>query len=199
MISNITDKPRKLRQIFTTAEQLFQRYGFRRVTIEEICQQASVSKMTFYKYFTNKGELIRYMLDIWLSESKRMMDEVNAMDIPFTEKIRRILRLKEESSMAISHEFMADYMNPDEELKIYIQEFYSKVVALFIDFIKVAQAKGEVRPEIRPEFLIALLNKLVELAKDEQLVKLYPSITEFSLEINNFFYCGILPLDKVEK
>lgn len=94
---------------------------------------------------------------------------------------------------------MADYMNPDEELKIYIQEFYSKVVALFIDFIKVAQAKGEVRPEIRPEFLIALLNKLVELAKDEQLVKLYPSITEFSLEINNFFYCGILPLDKVEK
>ena len=47
--------------------------------------------------------------------------------------------------------------------------------------------------------MIAVLNKMLELAKDETLVSLYPRVTDFSLEINNFIYCGILPLETLEK
>lgn len=198
-VSQITDKPRKFRQIFSTAEELFQKYGFRRVTVEEICQKASVSKMTFYKYFANKDELIKFMMETWFRESERIMREVMEMEVPFNEKILQLLKLKEEYSQKLSLEFFAEYVNPEGDLALFIKEFYHKSVAVFIDFVKKAQEKGEVRRDIKPEFLIAVLNQLLEMAKNQDLVKLYPSVTDFSLEVNNFFYCGILPLEKAQK
>jgi AcrR family transcriptional regulator len=39
----------KLARIASTAEKLFMKFGIRRVSVEEICREASVSKMTFYK------------------------------------------------------------------------------------------------------------------------------------------------------
>ncbi|MCU7500083.1 MAG: TetR/AcrR family transcriptional regulator [Ignavibacteria bacterium] len=198
-VSQITDKPRKFRQIFSTAEELFQKYGFRRVTIEEICQRASVSKMTFYKYFANKDKLIKFMMETWFRESERIMREVMEMEVPFNEKILLLLKLKEEYSQKLSLEFFAEYVNPEGDLALFIKEFYHKSVAVFIDFVKKAQEKGEVRRDIKPEFLIAVLNQLLEMAKNQDLVKLYPSVTDFSLEVNNFFYCGILPLEKAQK
>ncbi|HEX2962241.1 MAG TPA: TetR/AcrR family transcriptional regulator [Ignavibacteriales bacterium] len=198
-VSQITDKPRKFRQIFSTAEELFQKYGFRRVTIEEICQKASVSKMTFYKYFANKDELIKFMMETWFRESERIMREVMEKEIPFNEKILLLLKLKEEYSQKLSLEFFAEYISPEGDLALFIKEFYHKSIAVFIDFVKKAQEKGEVRRDIKPEFLIAVLNQLLEMAKNQDLVKLYPSVTDFSLEVNNFFYCGILPLEKAQK
>ena len=43
------------------AKDLFWRYGFRKVTVEEICEQEKVSKMTFYKMFPNKLDLAKHV------------------------------------------------------------------------------------------------------------------------------------------
>jgi len=190
---------KKILQILSTSEDLFQRFGFKRITIEEICAKANVSKMTFYKYFPNKNELIKKILNSWLKQVEQKINEIDGMDIPFTEKIRKLLSLKEESIGKISKEFMAEYMNPVPDLQKFIKDFYGRATVFFIDFIKKEQAKGEVRNDIKPEFLIAVFNKMLELAKDETLINLYPRITDFSLEINNFIYCGILPLETFEK
>jgi AcrR family transcriptional regulator len=190
---------KKILQILSTAEDLFQRFGFKRITIEEICAKANVSKMTFYKYFPNKNELIKKIMNSWLRQVEQKIDEIEGIDIPFTEKIRTLLSLKEESTGKISKEFMAEYMNPDADLQNFIKDFYERATLFFIDFIKKAQEKGDVRRDIKPEFLVAILNKMIELAKDETLIDLYPRVTDFSLEINNFIYCGILPLERLEK
>ena len=50
---SVTSSPKK-EQILKTGKELFWKYGFKLVTIEEICKEAGVSKMTYYKYFTNK-------------------------------------------------------------------------------------------------------------------------------------------------
>lgn len=190
---------KKIVQILSTAEDLFQRFGFKRITIEEICAKSNVSKMTFYKYFPNKNELIKRILNSWLKQIEQKINEFEDMDIPFTQKIRRLLDQKEESTGKISKEFMSEYMNPDPDLQNYIKDFYGRGNMLFVDFIKKSQEKGEVRKDIKPEFLVGVLNKMLELAKDEALLNLYPRVTDISLEINNFIYCGILPLETIEK
>jgi len=48
-----TSNPKR-EQILTTGKELFWKFGFKRVTIEEICKEAGVSKMTYYKFFTTK-------------------------------------------------------------------------------------------------------------------------------------------------
>ncbi|MCJ7802330.1 MAG: TetR/AcrR family transcriptional regulator, partial [Candidatus Marinimicrobia bacterium] len=52
----------KFKQIVETANDLFMRFGVKRITIEEICKTAKVSKMTFYKFFKNKIELAEYII-----------------------------------------------------------------------------------------------------------------------------------------
>ena len=58
---------KKYKDIMSTGKDLFWKYGMKRVTVEEICKEANVSKMTFYKYFGNKYELalaiIKSMVD----------------------------------------------------------------------------------------------------------------------------------------
>ena len=194
-----SNRIKKILQILSTAEDLFQRFGFKRITIEEICSKASVSKMTFYKYFPNKNELIKHLMNSWLKQVEKTINEFDGTEVPFTEKIKILLRLKEESTGKFSKEFLAEYMNPDPDLQNFFRDFYARATTFFIDFIKKAQQKGEVREDIKPEFLVAVLNKMLELAKDETLLSLYSRVTDFSLEINNFIYCGILPLETLEK
>ena len=190
---------KKILQILSTAEDLFQRFGFKRITIEEICAKANVSKMTFYKYFPNKNELIKTIMNSWLKQIEQTINEIDQLDIPFTQKIKKLIDLKEESTGKISKEFMTEYVNPDPELQNFFNELNSKTTILFIDFIKNAQLKGEVRKDIKPEFLVAVLNNLRELARDESLLNLYPRVTDLSNEINLFIYCGILPLETLDK
>ena len=61
----------------------------------------------------------------------------------------------------------------------------------FLRFIVNAQKRGEVRSEILPEFIIAVLDKLNELIFDEELIKRYPSLIEFNREFKDFFWYGI--------
>jgi AcrR family transcriptional regulator len=61
----------KYEDILNTGKTLFWKHGVRRVTIEEICREADVSKMTFYRFFPNKIELAKTLL-------KKMADDAMA-------------------------------------------------------------------------------------------------------------------------
>ena len=64
----------KKNQILHTSKELFWKFGFKRVTIEEICKEAGVSKMTFYKFFPNKLELAKTILDKIFDENIKNAD-----------------------------------------------------------------------------------------------------------------------------
>ncbi len=50
-------------QVLAAARELFWKHGLKRVTVEEICREAGVSKMTFYKFFPNKVTLAKAVYD----------------------------------------------------------------------------------------------------------------------------------------
>jgi len=185
--------PLKKVKIIDTAEDLFQRFGIKRVSVEEICQKAGVSKMTFYKYFRNKNELVKFLWNYWFEQGMSKFEEIREMGIPFTERIVLILKEKEKGSEKISYELIQDYLQAVPEMKEFLDALYNRSIQVFLDFIKEAQQKGEVRPEMRPEFFLAVVAKLKELLSDEQLVRSYPTYKDFVLEVNNFMFYGILP------
>lgn len=185
--------PKKQQQILATAEDLFQRFGIRRVTVEEICSTAKVSKMTFYKYFKNKVELVRFFLNSWVEDGMKQFEEVRRSPLPFPQKLARILELKEESTRKVSHQFALDYLNGIPELKAFFREKYDKSIALFIDFIREAQQKGEVRSDMKVEFFLAMITAVKQLIEDKDLVSLYDNYNDFIMEVNNFLFYGLLP------
>jgi len=175
-------------QIVKTAETLFTRHGIKRITVEEICQKAGVSKMTFYKYFSNKTDLVEHVWNKWIEEGFEKLDEINAMDIPFPEKIEMMFKWRTELISKMSTEFIEEVLPIDPE--------QGKVVERFLKFIVDAQKKGDIRPEIRPEFIAAVIDKMHELARDEKLMRMYPSYIEFNRELKDFFWFGLLPRPK---
>ena len=176
---------KKQQQLEVTAENLFNQHGIKRVTIEEICRKASVSKMTFYKYFDNKMGLVKHIWDNWIEEGFKKLDEINAMDISFPEKIERMFEWKRAFTSKMSIEFIEDFLH--------IEGGVEKVRGRFFQFIIESQKKGDIRPEVRPEFIMAVLDKLYELARDENLMKKYPHFIEFNRELKDFLWYGLLP------
>ncbi|PIS29304.1 MAG: hypothetical protein COT43_04085 [Candidatus Marinimicrobia bacterium CG08_land_8_20_14_0_20_45_22] len=189
----------KKQQIAETAEDLFRQHGIKRVTVEEISLKAGLSKMTFYKYFQNKKELVKYLWQSIIDAGLEKLDEIDRSDIPFAEKIQALLKMKEDSVSQMGKQYVHDYLEYVPDVQRFYEQLLSKTMTKFMDFIRHAQEKGDVRKSMRPEFFIAALHKLTELANNDQLAALYPNYTDFVLEVNNFIYYGIMPVPEAEQ
>ncbi|HDP69008.1 MAG TPA: TetR/AcrR family transcriptional regulator [Candidatus Marinimicrobia bacterium] len=192
-------EPKKKTQIKSGAKNLFNQFGFKKVTVEEICQTAGASKMTFYKYFANKNELIKHLWQKIIEDNMAKLEALDKTGATFQEKVRMLLKLKAEATTAMGDQYIKDYLDVVPELQDFYNQMLTKVMQWFIKIIQQAQEKGEVRKSIRPEFFLAIVNQLLELSKNEQLVALYDNYTEFALEVNNFMYYGLMPVPDEDK
>ena len=187
---------RKLQQLVDTAWNLFWRFGFSRVSIEEICKDSGISKMTFYKHFRNKTELVRFLMLEVSQQSIKMFEAILDKDIPFTEKIAETIKLKLEQTENISEAFFYDvHRLGDSELHRIIQDQMAANMKVVTNWYVDAQSRGEVRQDIKPEFIIYFLNHIVDMAKDEKLKRLYQTSHDLIRELTNFFFYGLLPAE----
>jgi AcrR family transcriptional regulator len=184
----------KLQQIYSTAKTMFMRHGFKRVSIEEICREAGVSKMTFYKFFANKFDLLKFILEKITSESLAEYRDILKQDIPYAEKVTQMIQMKLKYTDEISQEFFNDlYKNAEPELVAFWQQKTQEIMRLVLEDLKAVQAQGDVRAEIKPEFILYFLNHLFEIVKDDRLLQLYDSPQALIDELTRFFFYGILP------
>ena len=182
----------KKKQILATGKKLFWKHGFKRVTVEEICEEAGVSKMTFYKYFSNKMELVKAIMEKVLGETLEKYNGIMSSEIPFTEKIEQQVQIKMEGTADISSEFLDDLMiHGEPEMMQYMSEMTQKVLGVVhTDYIE-AQKRGEIRKDVKPEFIIYFLNHIYDMLKDEHLIAMYKDPNELAMELTRFFFYGI--------
>lgn len=186
----------KAQQIIATAKTLFYRYGFKRVSIEEICREAKASKMTFYKYFKNKNALIIHMMETINREAWAVYESIMQRDVPFKEKVVGMLKLKADNTRGLSPELLQEMHNSnDEELKTYFQQHTENSLKRVMADLAKAQQSGELRQDMKIEFVLYFMNHMFEMVKDEQLTSLYATPQDLIMELNNFFFYGILPRD----
>lgn len=190
-----TDNPNpKYVQLVEAAHALFWRYGIKRVSVEEICRTAGVSKMTFYHHFKNKVELALYVLRKVMQTGLDVYRDIMDRDVPFAEKAADFIQMKLDASDDVSREIIEELMHsPIPEIAEYMQQRSQKNVQLLLSDLKAAQEKGEIRADIKPEFLLYFINHMIELASDEKLTALYDSPQGMSRELLNLFFYGILP------
>lgn len=185
-------KNKKYNSILKTAKTLFWKHGIRRVSIEEICKEASVSKMTFYKFFPNKTDLAKTILDNLIQTSIVKFKNIIASEVPFSQKLKEIFLLKVEGMDNISMEFINDiFTNPELGLKEYMEEQQQKSVKITVDFYKDAQQKGFIRPDVKIDFLIAFSNQIIEMMKNKSLMAQYARPQDFVVESMNVIFYGI--------
>ena len=180
-------------EIVDTARNLFWKHGIKRVTVEEICRKADVSKMTFYKFFDNKVVLAKRLIDQLMQESFDQFNEVLNSEISFNKKMERIFFLKMEYAKQFGQEFVNDiYVNKSLGLMEYMQQYMIKARQMTIGFFRKSQEEGYLRSDVSIDFIMALGNKVQEMIVDEELMKNYCSPKDFIYEYMSVLFYGII-------
>jgi AcrR family transcriptional regulator len=193
-------KPEKYESIVTAAKLLFWKHGIRRVTVEEICQEAGVSKMTCYKYFSNKTAIAQYVIEEIFESGMKKYKEIFTSDIPYEEKVRKLIELKMENTHEISQELIEDiYKYEVEDLANTIESIKNRMLKEYLEDFSCAQKDGEIRSDIKPEFILYFLNHLTEMMVDDKLVGIYSNYEQMIAEVLSFFFYGIMPRKNVKK
>jgi AcrR family transcriptional regulator len=186
----------KREALLNTGRRLFWKYGFRRVTVNEICKEADVSKMTFYRCFENKTDLAKTIFDKEVKNGIDKFNEIIKSDISASEKMKNIIQMKMEGTNDISSEFLMDfYRSSDTGLKEYVEEVTRNSWEEIIEGFRYAQQRGWFRKDFKPEFLFHISQKLVPIWTDVEMLKLYNSPQDLILEFANFIAYGISPHD----
>ena len=183
----------KKSQVVETAEELFMKFGMKRVTVKEICEKADVSKMTFYNHFDDKNDIIKYIFNSWLDEGYAWLDELEKQNLSFREEIQKILEYKKSYTSRMSPQFIDEYLKDSPELEDFFENYRQRGVESFIYWIKRCKQREKVRKSIKSEFLVNVFNLVFYLFKDEQLCYLYPSISDLIEDIFEFIFYGIVP------
>jgi len=78
------------------------------------------------------------------------------------------------------------------EMAELMQRMKQENYKLLLDDMVAAQNKGEIRKDINPQFILYFLNKMTEIAGDEQVINMYDSTQSLTAELINLFFHGIL-------
>ncbi len=187
MTTTQAPRSKKYRHIVETAEELFFKHSVKRVSVEEICKKANVSKMTFYRYFSNKQELAEHIIHLMFEQGFAKLDEVEALEISFTEKLQIMLDYKLEFVEKMSSEYIREYMHLIQGPMA--QQWMQRVM----QFWKHAQERHEIRDDVRPELIMLMADKYSELVDDPRVAQLYPDYADLTKEVWKMFYYGVLP------
>lgn len=183
--------------VIEVAEQLFRKYGIKKVTVEEICAEAGISKMTFYRAFSNKSEIAAKVIDVMSERGITDYHQIMNANLPFGERIKNLIELKKRQSEHFSEDFIRDiYGGNDDELKSILEEYREKSVKLFMDDLKKAQDEGWVRKSLKPEFVVVMINAMQEKISDPTFLSLFKNVQEATNEITTAFFYGILAEEK---
>ena len=136
--------------------------------------------------------LLNRMMSDGMNEYKQIM----AQDVPFLEKVKQTIEMKMRQTSDLSQEFFNEFhKNTDEDILAVINQVRNESLQIvFHDYVE-AQKNGDVRSDVKPEFIIFFLNHMLEMAKDERLAQLYDSPQLLIMELTNFFFYGVLPRD----
>lgn len=77
--------------ILDATDRLLARYGYRKMTVEDIAHEAGIGKGTIYLHFTSKEEVVLSHVDRIVERLKERLREIGNSDLPAAERLHQML------------------------------------------------------------------------------------------------------------
>ncbi|MCI0768299.1 TetR/AcrR family transcriptional regulator [Bacillus sp. TL12] len=136
-------KQNNIEQIYSSSFELFSKYGFQKVSVNEIAQNANVSPATIYNYFGTKEQLYADMLINWMDKQLEQYEKILNSACSFPEKTKKIMLLEAKNLQILSDKFQK---SPFSEVSGLMQRLESyneqKVMQFFMKFVTIGKQEG---------------------------------------------------------
>ena len=87
----IAPKERVKDAILDATDRLLARYGYRKMTVEDIASEARIGKGTIYLHFSSKEEVVLSHVDRIVDRLKERLREIGRSDAPAADRLREML------------------------------------------------------------------------------------------------------------
>src|SRR3954468_21381974 len=77
--------------ILDATDSLLSRYGYKKMTIDDLAHEVGIGKGSIYLHFTSKEEIALSHIDRIIERLKRRLHQIMAKEISADEKIREML------------------------------------------------------------------------------------------------------------
>jgi len=191
-LPDFQDRPKKEGDILRTAENLFMQFGYNRVSVEEICREAGVSKVTFYKYFKNKFEVLNYYMTVRLELGMDVFNKIRSADASLHEKMMAMIAMKESAVSHFTPVFYKSLLSGDEKVQGFMQKWIDQSMHAMRTFLEDGQKSGEIYSEYSVDFLLHVWTSMAEVARSESMLTMYnDDLVKLSKDFLNFLFFGI--------
>ncbi len=124
---------RILARIKETALRLFASYGVDKVSMDEIAEQANVSKVTIYKYFHSKEDLHREVVNLFADQVIAATETLVNSDLDFMEKLKLTLSVKTSPMAMDSNRYFIDLLKQDQQAQGRLNQRIKEIIKRFFE------------------------------------------------------------------
>ena len=167
-------------RILTRAEEMFLKFGFSKVTMDEIASNSGVSKKTLYTFFLSKEELLRELiLNMRCTAQDRIENIFSSNETDFIEKLRKLMNLLTILYIKFDGPLLEDLHKNVPDLWQQVNEFGEEnVVQYIMNLISQGVEKGILRKDIDHRLIAEIFLSAVKRITNYEILAQIPISSE---------------------
>jgi AcrR family transcriptional regulator len=148
-------KEQKKESIRRAALELFQTYGFKKVSVNDIAERAGVSQVTIYNHFGSKEALTRDVLKWYTWHLFEKYKGIIDSELPFLDKLESIVFDKSQVVSQFQGELTQTVMQNDPELQAFVEDLYVNHVTPSVKaFFEEGRQQGYIDPKLSADTIM---------------------------------------------
>jgi AcrR family transcriptional regulator len=181
-------------RILEKAKELFEQFGYSKVTMEEIALSLAISKKTLYKNFSNKDHILKEIILKQKCEAGDFIEKLIVDDsIDFVTKLKRLMNYMAQLSEKMQNPMIQDLHKINHNMWLEIQDFRkNKAIKNFSELLKNGIDDGVFRDDIDPQVLVPAYLAAVHSVSNPSFLSTIPLTAEqVYREVAKLFFEGL--------
>lgn len=175
-----------------TTWKLVLKKGFKATKVQEICELAGVSKMTFYYYYDNKHAIIKEVLKEFFDDVIRSSESIINQNIPFHDRIMKLVYWKAEFVKTMSPEFVQELYTSSGQYTELLKDVMQRAQDLTYNFYQYGKQQGEINKSVDIPILMFWMNIISDMIIEGKFNHLFDDPKEMNKQIRDLMLYGIL-------
>src|SRR5260221_7822118 len=151
-------------RIITAARDEFFKYGFSKVTIDEIASKTGMSKKTIYKYFKSKDDIVEEVTKTTCNAMRASCEDITRnKEIDFVDKLRQMMTLIGVQYSKLGRPLIEDLQRNAPHIWRQIEQFrVERINDDFGNLLREGMKKGTFRNDIDEQLVLLIYSNAIQ-------------------------------------